>query len=122
MKQPEISPSFEWSNKLVIKKIEVFKNHIEKYCIKHNMPISFWNYLFHEYNGITSKTYRFLYTAPREYLAVSKTFRNFYYKLDKDFQDDIMTKKEYTEIIREIKINNELKIYLQTTMKKDFIL
>jgi len=122
MKQSEVAPTFEWSNKLEIKKIDKFIDHIERYCKKHELKHSFNNYLMHEYNGITSSTYRFLYTAPKEYLANSKAFRNFYSRLDKDFKDDIFTYKELTETFRELQINNELKTYLQKIMKNDSLL
>jgi hypothetical protein len=89
------------------------------FCIEHEMPAVFENFLFYEFNGIVGPTYQLLYTAPKEYLANSKAFKKLYYQLDKDFQNDIFTAKEYRDAKRELQINHELKQHLQKIMRGD---
>lgn len=122
MKESVVAPTFEWSNKLQKQKIGAFDKRMRAFCKAHNIPPSFYNYLFYGYNGITSQTYASLYTAPKEYLANSKAFRQFYYKLDRDFKNDIFTTKELSDTTRELQINHELKQYLQKIQQEDSIL
>ncbi len=120
--QGTVAPTFEWSNKLLIPKIRSFVRMYSMYCLDKKITPTFGHFLFYKWNGIVSETYKFLYTAPREFLAGSRAFQKFYYSLDKDFRDDIFTAEEYRQTKREIQINHELKQYLQTLMKEDFIL
>ena len=116
-----MAPTFEWSNKILIKKIAIFDKSIKKFCIQNNLK-SFEQFLFYKWNGIVSVTYQQLYVAPKEYLANSKAFKKFYYMLDKDFKNDIFTTEEYRDTKRQLQINHELKQHLQKLMQEDSIL
>jgi len=117
-----VAPTFGWSNKLRILKIQKFDRQMKRFCQEKNIKPTFENYLFFGWNGIVSETYASLYIAPKEYLANSKAFNKFFFKLDPDFKNDLFEAGELRQTKRELQINTELTKQLQQLMKEDSIL
>lgn len=117
-----VEPTFKWSNKLRIISIKKFDKQMKKFCKENDITPTFENYLFFGWNGIVSQTYASLYIAPKEYLANSKAFNKFFFKLDHDFKRDLFENGELKQVKRELQINTELTKQLQTLMKEDSIL
>ena len=103
------------------KKIKDFLKHVTEYCEDNDLENDFKTFLFHKKNDFCSPAYYFLHLAPKLYLANSKCFADYYYSLDKDFQEDIITTKEIKYFMRLVNTNQKLKNLLKTFQKNDAI-
>lgn len=109
-------------NRVYKKQIKNFNIAMKRYCEEHNLKNDFETFLYHEWNGFTSPAYNYLFILPVIYLVNSTAFMNYYYQLDKDFQDDLVTISEINALKKELKRNEEMVIYLRKIMGKDALL
>mgnify|MGYP001405791308 CR=1 FL=1 len=117
----ENNKDYKWLNKIYKPQLRSFHNAIMNYCKTLNIRNSFESYL-NQGDGYVSDTYESLFIAPKYYLVNSAAFWNYYLKLDKDFQDDIMTYEEYKNIQGMLRLNVDLVSFLQKLMGDDSIL
>jgi type IV secretory pathway VirJ component len=108
-----------WTEKFILAHCFSYHKKIMTFCEAYNIPKNFESFLWYEHNGITSKTYRFLYTAPIYYLSNSKAFEKFYNSLAKDFRDDIASVATIKETQKYIVTSNKLAKALKKLMKDD---
>lgn len=105
---------------MIVLKCYKFHNFVKSFCEENNISsMMFKDFLMYNYNGITSETYRHLYTAPLYYLVNSKAFTAFYKKLDADFKNDIITPALMHEIDNELCCYPKLIKALHRIMKGD---
>jgi hypothetical protein len=113
---------YMWINTIYKRQINNFYKKMGKYCRKEKIENDFSKFLFYKWNGINGTTYAYLFLLPKVYLVNSKSFMDYYNKLHKDFQDDILDRKEIKNIKKELKKNTELQQFLKKIMDKDSIL
>ena len=104
-----------------IKHLKQFDSKVKEICetekINHNYGV-FFNYGF---NGFAPKYYGVLLTAPKFFLACSKSFEDLYWKMDKDFQEDLITYEEISEYRKKIKTNKSLQHIIKQITKDNLI-
>ena len=110
-----------WTLYAYRKNIVKFRNQMVKFCNDKELTPTFKNFLYFDSDGYVPATYPFLIGAPKVYLANSKSFQDYFDKLDKDFQQDIYTKDELKNFRNTIRENDELRKYLKSIMRKDSI-
>jgi hypothetical protein len=107
---------------IVMKGVIEFHNEVISFCKKKKIETSFKNYLnFKESeSSYVSDNFQRLYSASKYYLVSSRAFSNYYKKLDHDFQQDIITKREYRLIKQDIKSNINLFKKVKNILGEDF--
>ena len=110
------------TTKYYTKKIKDFLKIVETYCKGQKIDFSFENFLFHDMNDVCSSAFYFIHLCPKIYLVNSKSFIKYYNLLDKDFQDDIITREQIQENLVFLKKNKKLLIMLKKIQKDDSIL
>ena len=104
------------------KKIKDFLKIKDVFCEERNINNSFKEFLFHEKNDFCSPAFYVLHLCPKIYLVNSKIFKKYYYSLDKDFRDDLLTGTEFHENLIFIKRNKKILKMLKSVQKNDSIL
>jgi hypothetical protein len=110
------------TTKYYTKKIKDFLKITETYCKGQKIENTFHNFLFHDMNGICSPAFYFIHLCPKIYLVNSKSFIKYYNSLDKDFQEDIITREQIHENLVFLKKNKTLLVMLKKIQKDDSIL
>jgi hypothetical protein len=117
----ESNIEYKWLNRIYKPQLRNFHKLMLGFCKAMGIPQNFRSYLNYG-EGYVSQTYETLYTAPKFYLVNSIAFSDYYNQLDHDFQNDIMTYKEYKEIQSRLRVNIELAEFLHNLMGDDSIL
>lgn len=110
------------TNKYYNKKIKDFMQIAKTYCKGNKIEFSFNNFLFHDMNDFCSPAFYFIHLCPKIYLVNSKSFIKYYNALDKDFQNDIISREEIQENLVFLKKNKKLLKMLKKIQKEDSIL
>lgn len=112
-----------WTIEWILIDIDKSINIVNNYCEEKKIKKSIDNFLFYEYNNNTrvGNNYNKLFLLSYYYLVGSKSFYQFYKKIDKDFKDDLLNKKEYMEYYTTIMNTPEIKNKLKEKLNDDFI-
>jgi hypothetical protein len=98
-------------------------NYIIKFCSERNLTPSMKNFLFHKKEGafIPECIYFFMgQNYSKYYFFNSIAFYEFYNMLPPDFKKDILNEEEMNIIKRLTLADNDLTIFLNGILKKDF--
>jgi len=109
-------------NNYYMKQYNKFDKMVKKFCKEKDINYKFITFLNYNKNAFASETYKYLYVAPKIFLASSKCFEKYYNNLDADFANDIIQRKELYEYRNQVKKNKKLFSFFKKQLKDDFVL
>ncbi len=111
----------QYTEKYYIDEIKKFWEIVENYCNKKSLEISFDSFINNNKKNYCNENFKYLTIAPKILLVSSITFKNFFMKLDKDFQYDLMDINLYVQLLQDLKESKKLKKYIKNLLQDDFI-
>ena len=106
---------------LLKREIIKYLRKVDKFCKERGVSTTLYNFLNYKTNEkqYLSDSSKLLHDCPKILLDSSRSYRNFYLTLDKDFQYDIHKPNVKTLFIP---ANKEITNYLKQILKSDYIL
>lgn len=103
------------------KRIKQFRTVIDEFCSEKGISSSMTNALTYRAHMGIGEFWARLYTAPKMYLANSRTYLNYRETLDPDFRDEILSTEEIFKLQQDVILNHALYSVLQELMYGDLI-
>ena len=113
----------KYLNRYLDRKIKEFYSLMRQYCTENNIKYDMNSFLNHkkESQQYVSSTYKYLWRAPKEFLANSRSFMKYRSTLDSDFKEDLLSDQKLKKINVRLKIDRELRKTVNAYLKDDAI-